>query len=464
MQDNRFVLAKIGRQLGKTISVACYILHSILFNDVYNVCIMANKGSAAREVLSRIQFAYEYLPEWLQQGVKTWNKGNIELENKSSVYTAATTISGPRGKSINMLYVDEAAIIPNNIFDEFYASSYPTISSGKETKVVMTSTPLGYNHFWKLWNDAENKRNNYVTVEAHWSENPDRDQKWADEQLKQLKQLKFNQEVLCHWLGSSATLIDANTLGSLSAMPPIFSKDGLDVFEYPVRRVNDHDNIYVLVADTSKGGGNDYSAFSVVDITSVPYRLVARFRDCHMSPLIFPNLIYKVATEYNNAYVLLETNSCEQVAYILHNEFEYENILQVRRTQRGQEVGGGFGNGGVMQFGVNTDKKVKRHGCFNLKSLLEEKKLLVFDEIAIAELSTFVEVKQSFAADEGYNDDVVMTLVLFAWLTTQDFFRDVNNIDIRKALYDQQMENMEQALTPFGFIIDGREEETLANF
>jgi len=466
IHNNRFTLGKIGRQMGKTITVACYLIHFAIFNDNKEICILANKASAAREVLSRVQYAYEYLPTWLQQGIKTWNKGNIELENGSKIYTGATTASGPRGKSIALLYIDEAAIIENGVADAFFASTYPTISSGKESKIIMTSTPLGFNHFWKFWNDSETKKNNFVRVEAHYTEHPDRTEKWAKEMLEILGPLKFNQEVLCHWLGSSATLIDGNTISKLSAKSPIYSKDGLDIFESPIMGDPEEgtpEHVYCMVVDVSKGSGKDYSAFCVMDITSVPYRMVARFRSNTMPPLMLPTLVHRVATEYNKAYVLCEINTADQVAHILHYELEYENMMTVKRTQRGQEISQGFA-GGTLAMGVATDKKVKRIGCSNFKSLVEEGKLLFWDAVAINEISTFIEKKDSFAADDGYNDDVVMTMVLFAWLTSQSYFKDLNNVDLRKALYEQQMETLEANMTPFGFVLDGREEDMPLNF
>lgn len=466
IHNNRFVLGKIGRQMGKTITVACYLIHYALFNDSKEIAILANKAAAAREVLARFQLTYEYLPEWLQQGVKTWNKGNVELENGCKVYTSATTASGPRGKSISLLYIDEAAIIENGVADAFFASTYPTISSGSQSKIIQTSTPLGFNHFWKFWNDSENGRNKYVRVEAHYSEHPDRTEEWAAEQLMQLGQLKYNQEVLCHWLGSSATLIDANVIANLSAKNPIYSKDGLVVFDEPNTgdtSTGEPPHVYTMVVDVSKGTGSDYHAFCVMDVTTVPYKMVARFRSNTMAPLVLPNLIHKVAVDYNNAFVLMEINTSEQVAYILHSEMEYENILMVKRTQRGQEISQGFA-GGTLAYGVTTDKKVKRVGCTNFKSLVEEGKLLFWDAQAITEISTFIEKKESYAADDGYTDDVVMTMVLFSWLTTQAYFKDLNNIDLRRALYNQQMEQLEANMTPFGFILDGREEDIPLNF
>ena len=454
---NRMVILMEGRQQGKTTSSAAYILWYTLFQDAKTVAILAHKASAAREVLDRYQIMYESLPMWMQQGVVTWNKGDIELENRSKVFTAATTTSGIRGKTVNMLYIDETAIIPNNIADAFFASVYPTISSGSDTKILLSSTPLGYNHFWKYWNDAEKGRNGFVPLFIPYWEIPGRDQAWADAQHRVLGDLKFNQEVLCKFLGSSLTLISANAIGQMSPGEIIYQKDGLDVYEKPVRETSEGPGrAYCLIADTAKGVGGDYSAFVVVDMTEMPYRVVAKYRDNKISPLLYPSVIYKVATEYNNAYVLIEINSSEQVADILYNEYEYENIVFVNRSGDGQVISGGFG-GGRTQLGVVTDKRVKRIGCSNFKTLVEEKRLLIPDADIISEISTFIQVKNSYEADEGYHDDLVMPLVLFSWATTNNYFKELSNINIRQVIYENQMKMIEQELTPFGFFDDGQQ-------
>ena len=454
---NRMVILMEGRQQGKTTTSAAYILWYTLFQDAKTVAILAHKASAAREVLDRYQIMYESLPKWMQQGVVTWNKGDIELENRSKVFTAATTAAGIRGKTVNMLYIDETAIIPNNIADAFFASVYPTISSGSDTKILLSSTPLGYNHFWKYWNDAEKGRNGFVPLFIPYTDIPGRDQKWADEQHRVLGDLKFNQEVLCRFLGSSLTLISANTIGQMSAGDIIYQKDGLDVYEKPVRESSEGPGrAYCLIADTAKGVGGDYSAFVVVDMTEMPYRVVAKYRDNKISPLLYPSVIYKVGTEYNNAYVLVEINSSEQVADILYNEYEYENIVFVNRSGDGQVISGGFG-GGRTQLGVVTDKRIKRIGCSNFKTLVEEKKLLIPDADIISEISTFIQVKNSYEADEGYHDNLVMPLVLFSWATTNTYFKELSNINIRQVIYENQMKMIEQELTPFGFYDDGQQ-------
>jgi len=456
IHNNRKVILMEGRQQGKTTTSAAYILWYTLFQRK-TVAILANKAPAAREVLYRYQLMYENLPEWLQQGIKTWNKGDIELENGSIVFTAATSASGIRGKSVNLLYVDEAAIIPNNIAEQFFTSVYPTISAGETTKILLSSTPLGYNHFWKFWNDAENNRNGFVNLFIPYWEIPGRDEKWAEEQRKLLGELKFNQEVLCNFLGSSLTLIAADTIARLSPAAPIYQKDGLDIYEKVEK-----DHVYVIVADTAEGVQQDYSAFTIIDVTSMPYKQVGKYRDNKISPLLYPSVIYKVGKEYNEAYVLVEVNKSEQVADILYSEYEYENIIFVNRTTQGQVVSGGFG-GGKTQLGVVTDKKIKRIGCSNFKSLVEEQKLLIRDIDTISEISTFIQVKNSYAADEGYHDDLVMPLVLFSWLTTNPYFKDLTNVNIRKELYDERIKMIEEEVTPFGFINTGEDEKSFVD-
>jgi hypothetical protein len=443
-----------GRQQGKTITSAACILWYTLFQENKTVAILANKSSAAREVLSRYELMYEMLPIWMQQGVKTFNKGDIELENGSKVFTAATSSSGIRGKSVNWLYIDEAAIIPNNVAEDFFTSVYPTISAGQTTKILLTSTPLGYNHFWKFWNEAEQGLNGFVPMFIPYSRIPGRDEKWANEQRSMLGELKFNQEVLCNFLGSSNTLINPDTIGRMSVKPYVYSKDGLDVFVEP-----EEDHVYMLVADTSRGVGGDYSAFTVIDITAYPYSVVAKYRNNKISPLLFPNIIYKVAKDYHKAYCLIEINdNGQQVADTLYMDLEYENVFFVgSNSKSGQFLSGGFGNGATL--GVRTTKQVKRLGCTSFKSLVEGTKLLIHDPDIINEISTFIEVRGSHKADEGYQDDLVMCLVLFSWATNESFFKDLTDSNLRKALYEDQMKQIEENLTPFGVIENGMPEE-----
>lgn len=451
--ENRKAILMEGRQQGKTITSAACILWYTLFQDSKTVAIMANKTAAAREVMARYQGMYEHLPLWMQQGVKTWNKGDVELENGSKIFTAATTASGIRGKSVNWLYIDEAAIIPNTVAEQFFASVYPTISAGQTTKILLTSTPLGYNHFWKFWNEAEKGNNGFVPMFIPYHEIPGRDEAWAEEQLRLLGELKFNQEVLCEFLGSSNTLVSAKTLGAMSSIDPIHTKDGLDIFEEPI-----DGHIYAMGVDTARGVGGDYSAFTVLDVTEAPYKLVAKYRDNKIAPMLFPNIVAKVGTDYNKAYILVEINDIgQQVADILHMELEYDNILTTVKTALKQYLSPGFGT--KTQRGVRMTKQVKRQGCFALKSLLEENKLLVFDAETISEFSTFIEKQGSWQADEGYFDDLVMSLVLLAWMTSNPYFKDMTNVDIRERMYKDQMDQIEEDMTPFGAINNGFQED-----
>jgi hypothetical protein len=462
--NNRKVILMEGRQQGKTITSAACILWYTLFSENKTVAILANKAAAAREVMHRYQGMYENLPIWIQQGIREWNKGSIELENGSKVFTAATAASGIRGKSVNWLYIDEAAIIPNNVAEEFFTSTYPTIMAGETTKVLLSSTPLGYNHFWKFWNDSEQGINDFVNLFIPYTEIPGRDDKWAAEQKGILGDVKFAQEVLCSFLGSSYTLLDADTLSKMSPKQPIYSRDGLDVLEEPTRTIKDDagkitqpGHVYAIVVDTSRGVEGDYSAFVVVDISANPYTVVAKYRDNKIAPLLYPTMIHNVARQYNNAWTLVEINdNGQQIADILHHELEYEQILYVNRGKNGQVVSGGFG-GGSSANGVRTDKKIKRVGCSQLKTLIETQRMQIFDRDIISEFSTFIESKGSYAADEGYHDDLVMPLVLFGWLTTNPYFKELTDVNLRETIFEQQINRIEEELTPFGFIEDGRE-------
>lgn len=452
--NNRKVVLMEGRQQGKTITSAACILWYTLFQESKTVAILANKGSAAREVLDRYQIMYEHLPMWMQQGVRTWNKGNVELENGSKVFTAATTASGIRGKSVNWLYIDEAAIIPNNVAEEFFASVYPTISAGKTTKILLTSTPLGYNHFWKFWNEAEKGKNGFVSHFIPYWEIPGRDENWAEEQRRTLGEVKFNQEVLCEFLGSSNTLINGRTLSQMSSLDPVYYNEmGLSLYENPEK-----DRIYVITVDVARGIGGDYSAFTVIDVTEMPYKLVGKFKNNTIAPMLFPDVIHKTAKDYNNAHILVETNDIGgQIADILYTEHEYEYLLSTIKENNQTYISPGFAK--TTTLGVRTTKSVKRQGCFAIKSLLEEKKLNIFDADVIHELSTFIERNGTYTADEGYHDDLVMTLVLFGWLSTNQYFKELTDVNVRERIYKQQMLQIEDELTPFGFVDTGLDAE-----
>ena len=455
--NNRFTICKLPRQSGKSTTIIAYLLHYVLFNASVNVAILANKAATARDLLGRLQLAYEHLPKWLQQGVMSWNKGSLELENGSKILASSTSASAVRGGSYNIIFLDEFAYVPSNVAEQFFSSVYPTISSGKTTKVMIVSTPHGMNMFYKLWNDAENQRNTYVPIEVHWSEIPGRDDKWKAETIKNTSEQQFNTEFECEFLGSIDTLIKAQKLRTLSYIPPIASNAGLDVFEKPQK-----DHTYVLTADVSRGTSNDYSAFLVFDVTQMPYKIVAKFRDNEIKPLLFPAKIYDVARAYNQAFVLIEVNDIgEQVATTMQFDLEYDNLIMASmRGRAGQVLGGGF-SGGRAQLGVRTTKAVKRIGCSNLKQMVEDDKLIIQDLEIISELSTFIVKGQSFEADDGCTDDLVACLFMFAWATDQTYFKELTDMDIRQTMMKEQQDMLEQDMAPFGFVVNGLEDENI---
>ena len=455
--NNRFTICKLPRQSGKSTTIIAYLLHYVLFNPTVNVAILANKAATARDLLGRLQLAYEHLPKWLQQGVMSWNKGSLELENGSKILASSTSASAVRGGSYNIIFLDEFAYVPANVAEQFFSSVYPTISSGKTTKVMIVSTPHGMNMFYKLWVDAEEQRNEYVPIEVHWSEVPGRDAEWKEQTIKNTSEAQFNTEFECEFLGSIDTLVSPAKLKTLTYRTPITSNAGLDVYVNPQK-----DHTYFITADVSRGTANDYSAFVVTDVTEIPYRVVAKYRDNEIKPLLFPSKIYNVARAYNQAFVMIEVNDIgEQVASTMQFDLEYDNLIMASmRGRAGQVMGGGF-SGGRAQLGVRTTKAVKRVGCSNLKQLIEDSKIIIEDLEIINELSTFIIKGQSFEADEGCNDDLVACLFLFAWATDQQYFKELSDQDIRATMMKEQQDALEQDMAPFGFIVDGLEEENV---
>ena len=453
--NNRFNICKMPRQTGKSTTVVSYLLHYAVFNDSVNIGILANKAATARELLSRLQTAYENLPKWMQQGIISWNKGSMELENGSKILAASTSASAVRGMSFNILFLDEFAFVPNHVADSFFASVYPTITSGKNTKVIIVSTPHGMNHFYRMWHDAEKKKNEYIPTDVHWSEVPGRDEEWKETTIANTSEQQFKVEFECEFLGSVNTLINPSILKNLIYEDPIQRNAGLDVYE-----VCQPEHNYLITVDVARGLGNDYSAFIVFDITEFPYKCVAKYRNNEIKPMLFPNIIEETAKGFNNAWVLVEVNDIgEQVANILHYDLEYDNMLMASmRGRNGQVVGHGF-SGKKSQMGVRTTAQVKKLGCSNLKTLIEDFKLLTLDYEIISELTTFAQKHNSFEAEEGCNDDLAMCLVIFAWLVAQDYFKEMTDNDIRKRIYEEQKNQIEQDMAPFGFIADGFDDE-----
>ncbi len=452
---HRFNICKMPRQTGKSTTVVSYLLHYAIFNDNVNIGILANKAATARDLLGRLQLAYENLPRWMQQGIVAWNKGSMELENGSKIIAASTSASAVRGMSFNIIFLDEFAFVQNHLADDFFASVYPTISSGKSTKVIIVSTPHGMNHFYRMWHDAERGQNEYTPTEVHWSEVPGRDAKWKSQTIRNTSKQQFAIEFECEFLGSVDTLISAAKLKSMVYENPIEQNGKLAVYEKPYKGRD-----YICTVDVARGISKDYSAFIVADITEFPYKIVATYRDNEIKPMLFPSIIEETATAYNNAYVLCEVNDIgDQVASILFYDLEYENLLMVAmRGRAGQIVGSGF-SGVKTQLGVKMSQVTKKLGCSNLKTLIEEDKLTFMDYNIISELTTFIQKKQSFEAEEGCNDDLAMCLVIFAWLVAQDYFKEMTDQDVRKRIYEEQKNAIEQDMAPFGFVMDGLEDD-----
>ena len=457
--ENRFNICKMPRQTGKSTTSVSYLLHYAVFNDNVNIGILANKAATARDLLGRLQTAYENLPKWMQQGIISWNKGSLELENGSKILAASTSASAVRGMSFNILFLDEFAFVPNHIADAFFSSVYPTITSGKTTKVIMVSTPHGMNHFYRYWHDAERGKNEYVPTDVHWSEVPGRDDVWKEQTIANTSEQQFKIEFECEFLGSVDTLIAPAKLRALVYQQPETTSAGLDVYVEPQKN---HD--YIISVDVARGVGKDYSAFVVIDITEFPHSVVAKYRNNDIKPMLFPSIIQEIGLKYNKAFILCEVNDVgDQVAAILNFDLEYPNLLMCSmRGRAGQVVGQGF-SGKKTQLGVKMSKTVKKVGALNLKTLVEENKLLFCDYDIMSELTTFIQKSNSFEAEEGCHDDLAMCLVIYAWLVQNDYFKELTDQDVRKRLYEEQKNQIEQDMAPFGFMDDGMSNESFVD-
>jgi Terminase large subunit, T4likevirus-type, N-terminal/Terminase RNaseH-like domain len=447
-ESNRVVL-KAGRQTGKTTILAVgYLLWYALFNHDKTIGILAQKEKTAKEILNRIKNAYRNLPKWIQQGVIEWNKESIALENGSVILSESTSSGAIRGFTISLLYLDEFAFVPNNIAHDFLTSVYPTISSGKTAKIFVSSTPNGMNHFYKMVMDAKRDEKNNVAggfklVENTWRDRPDRDAAWVADQKRVLGEEKFLQEMECEFLGSAGALISSVALKNMAFIDAIkeLLEHKLKVYEEPKPDVP-----YVLVADTSHGKEMDYSAFIVVDVQKSPYKIVATYKNNNISAQEYPSVIKTIAAHYNKAYVLGENNDIgAMMLNILTGDLEYENVFYSEDNKTNQEIT--FKNSNTP--GVRTSKKTKRQGCNALKTIVESGELLITDFDIISELTTFIAKKNgTYSADEGSFDDLAMCCVLFAWLTTQQIFKDLTNSDMRKKLFDKHNEELEQEMPP----------------
>lgn len=457
--NNRFSICKLPRQSGKSVTVTAYLIHQALFRDNINIAILANKRETAFELMAKLQTSYENLPKWLQQGVLGWNKGSIELENGSRITASSTSSSAVRGFSYNIVMLDEFAFVPTNVADEFFSSVYPTISSGKSTKVIIVSTPNGMNHFYKLWNDAENGRNSYRHTEAHWSEVPGRDAAWQAETIANTSEQQFQQEFECDFIGSAGTLIAGHKLKALTYNDPLTSSGGLDIYEEPIQG---HE--YLMTVDVSRGMKLDYSAFILIDITAYPHKLIGKYRSNTIKPMLFPDIIVNVAMKYNKAWILAEVNDIgDQVASLIYYDMEYENLLMTAmRGRAGQVLGHGF-SGGKTQLGLKMAKAPKRVGCSNLKQMVEADKLIFNDFTIINELTTFVEKRDSFSAEDGCNDDLVMCMVIYAWAVAQDYFKEMTDQSVRAELYEKDKNQLEEDMSPFGFVVGSADDDVIVD-
>lgn len=449
-QNNRFVISMQARQSGKTQVTAMYLLHFLNFHEAKTSAILANKADQAQEILSRIQLSYESLPMFLQPGVREYNKRKMVLDHHSTVFSAASSSSSIRGKSISLLYIDEGAFIPNDM--EFYESTYPTIASGKKSQVIITSTPNGTRGlFYKLWTESEAGINGYVRMAVTWDMVPGRDEAWKQETISNTSPEQFAQEHDIKFRGSQNSLLNNEVLERLVSKAPIEEYDNLYIYK---EAVDNH--TYMITCDVSRGVGGDYHAFSVIDITESPYEVVATFRDNKLSPLLYPSVIFNTAMHYNEAYVLVEINDIgEEVANILFFDLEYENMLTVVQEKSKQVLGFGLNS----RNGVRTTTAVKSIGVSNIKTMIEKEKIIINDMEAISEFGTFVPKGKSYEADSGAHDDLVMTMVLFGWATTQTYFIELTDKDFRQELQQEQEERALESIAPFGIIDNGTFDE-----
>ena len=439
--DNRFSIVLACRQSGKSISSVAYILWYAVFHPEKVVAILANKGATAQEMLGRVTLMLENLPFFLQPGCKALNKRSIDFSNNSRIVSAATSGSSIRGMSVNLLYLDEFAFVEKAA--EFYTSTYPVISSGKDTKVIITSTANGIgNQFHKIWEGAVQEVNEFKHFRVDWWDVPGRDEVWKLQTVSNTSQLQFDQEFGNTFFGTGDTLINAETLMSFRAKPPLRLIEGNSVWIY---EEPEKDHQYVMTVDVSKGRGQDYSTFNVIDISTRPFKQVAVYRNNLISPLLFPNIIYKYAKVYNDAWVVVESNDQGGIVCNgLYYELEYENLFIESAVK-------------ANRLGVEMNKKVKRIGCSGIKDLIEERKLDIVDEHTIMECSTFTARGQSYEASDGNHDDLMMNLVMFGYFATGDYFKQLTDVDIRSMLFNEQMQAIEDDVLPFGFIDDGIE-------
>ncbi len=438
-EENRFNVVLACRQSGKSISACAYLLWFALFHPEKTIAILANKGATAREMLSRITLMLENIPFFLQPGSKALNKGSLEFSNNSRIIAAATSGSSIRGMSVNLLYLDEFAFVERAA--EFYTSTYPVVSAGKETKVIITSTANGLgNQYHKIWEGAVQGINEFKPFRVDWHDVPGRDEAWRAQTISNTSQLQFDQEFGNTFFGTGDTLVNAETLMSLRAKPAKKILEGGNLKVYEETQQN-HD--YLMTVDVSKGRGQDYSTFNLIDISVRPFKQVAVYRNNTISPLLFPNIIYKYAKSYNDAYVIIESNDQGSlVCNGLYHDLEYEN-MHVESAIKANALG------------IEITRKSKRIGCSGFKDLIENNKIEIVDEQTIIEISTFEARGQSYEASDGNHDDLVMNLVMLGYFISTQTFSDMTDIDLKQMLFKQRLDEIENDIVPFGFVDDG---------
>ena len=443
--QNRFSVVLASRQSGKSITSCAYLLWYILFHPEVTVAVLANKGAIAREMIARIVKMLESVPFFLQPGVKILNKGNIEFGNDSKIVAAATSSSSIRGMSINMLYPDEFAFVEDA--ETFYTATYPVITSGKDSKVIITSTANGVgNMFHKIYESAIHEQSEYKSFTINWYDVPGRDEEWKEQTIANTSEAQFEQEYGNSFLGTGNTLVNSNTLLGLKAVEPDWNKDGVNVYERPKEG---HE--YICTVDVSQGRGLDYSTFTIIDVTEKPFKQVCTYRDNTLSPMLYPDLLNKYCRPYNEALIIIENNAeGGMVATQLHYDIEYPNVFVQGMTK-------------ADDIGVTMSRKIKRIGCSTMKELLEENRLLVKDRATITELMTFINKGPSFEADKGYNDDMVMNLVLFSWFITTDYFYNLTDKKVKDLLYSEQQKLIEDDLLPPGVFGTDKQEESFVD-
>lgn len=444
----------LGRQSGKSTTFAAFCCWYIIFHKAKTAAILAHKASTAQEILSRVQLAYEHIPKWMQQGIKEWNKRSFKLENESEVLAAATDSGSLRGFTVNLLFMDEVAHIPTNLYEDFFRSVYPTISSGKTSRVIMVSTPSGLNHFYDIVEKARRQRSQYVLSEYDWTAVPGRDQEWKENMIAETSEKDFRQEHEVKFLGSSFTLLDGPTLTRLSEqladVKPVELKysDRFKVYEKP-----DKERTYFLIADPGEGVERDYSAINVIDITEYPFQQVATFRCNKTSELLFAPIIESIARYYNEALVMVESNKGGVVLHSLNFEFEYENLIHYTpQSARGSRRKDSAGISKKM--GIECTKLVKRIGCSRLKEMIEGRHFNIQCKDTLEEFFHFIENKNSYEAEQGHHDDLVMGLVLFAFYANTNEFTEYQRRSFSKEYMQRHIDNIQDELLPPSLVVD----------